>query len=172
MKIKIACLVAFIVFMIPYQARAAKATAVIQGTQENSELAGSVHLEDTDEGLLIEAEVFGAPPGLHGFHIHENGSCEDQGNAAGGHYNPDSAPHGFLPADGLEHAHAGDLGNIEINEEGEGTLGIMLPNLTLSGGKYNVGGRAVILHEKLDDFGQPVGNAGARIGCGVIQTEE
>jgi Cu-Zn family superoxide dismutase len=28
----------------------------------------------------------------------------------------------------------------------------------------------VILHEKEDDFGQPTGNAGGRIGCGVIHS--
>ncbi|MBI4430987.1 MAG: superoxide dismutase family protein [Candidatus Omnitrophica bacterium] len=28
--------------------------------------------------------------------------------------------------------------------------------------------RAVILHEKEDDFGQPTGNAGGRIACGKI----
>ncbi|MBI3291414.1 MAG: superoxide dismutase family protein, partial [Elusimicrobia bacterium] len=39
---------------------------------------------------------------------------------------------------------------------------------SLSGSKYAVGGRAVIVHEKADDFGQPVGNAGGRIGCGLI----
>ncbi|MBI3323135.1 MAG: superoxide dismutase family protein, partial [Candidatus Omnitrophica bacterium] len=31
------------------------------------------------------------------------------------------------------------------------------------------GGRSLILHEKVDDFGQPLGNAGGRIGCGVIR---
>jgi Cu-Zn family superoxide dismutase len=31
-----------------------------------------------------------------------------------------------------------------------------------------VGGRAIILHEKMDDFSQPTGNAGGRIGCGTI----
>jgi len=29
-------------------------------------------------------------------------------------------------------------------------------------------GRAIIVHEKQDDGGQPSGNAGGRIGCGVI----
>ena len=30
-------------------------------------------------------------------------------------------------------------------------------------------GRAIIVHEKEDNGGQPVGNAGGRIGCGVIE---
>ena len=29
-------------------------------------------------------------------------------------------------------------------------------------------GRAVIIHEKADDFSQPAGNAGGRIACGLI----
>ena len=29
-------------------------------------------------------------------------------------------------------------------------------------------GRAIIVHEKQDDGGQPTGNAGGRIGCGLI----
>jgi Cu-Zn family superoxide dismutase len=36
-------------------------------------------------------------------------------------------------------------------------------------GKYSIIGHAVIVHEKEDDFKtQPTGNAGARIGNGVI----
>ena len=37
---------------------------------------------------------------------------------------------------------------------------------------HAVAGRAFILHEKQDDFGQPTGNAGGRIGCGKIDTTE
>jgi Cu-Zn family superoxide dismutase len=65
-------------------------------------------------------------------------------------------------------AHAGDMGNIEIGENGSGTLIVFMPGLSLSQGEANVTGKAVILHEQEDDFGQPTGNAGGRIGCGVI----
>ena len=34
------------------------------------------------------------------------------GKAAGSHYNPMGAPHGQVLKDGMQHAHAGDLGNI------------------------------------------------------------
>ena len=161
-----------IAFSIPMQALAATATAVIKGTKEDSELLGSAQFKETDEGLQVEVSVFGATPGPHGIHVHEKGSCDDAGNAAGGHFNPDGVKHGFLPTDGFQGAHAGDLGNIEIDKNGEGTLYMVLPGLTVSGGKHNVAGKSVILHEKKDDFGQPTGNAGSRVGCGVIKASE
>jgi Cu-Zn family superoxide dismutase len=123
---------------------------------------------DSPQGLQISAQLTGVPPGTHGFHIHEFGDCGDAGKAAGGHYNPHGTPHGFLPKDGEQKAHAGDMGNIEIGQDGSGTLTLTLPAASLSTGEHNVGGRAVILHEKSDDFSQPTGNAGGRIGCGII----
>ena len=142
--------------------------AELKPTVEGVPITGKVSFMETDEGLKINAVVENAPPGKHGIHIHENGSCEDHGNAAGGHFNPDSVPHGDLVKDGFTHAHAGDLGNIEIDANGKGTLEKTLPGLTLDRGKYGVMGRSLILHEKTDDFGQPTGNAGGRIACAVI----
>lgn len=125
--------------------------------------------EETDEGALaVSIQVSGAPPGKHGIHIHQFGDCSDTGKAAGGHYNPDGVSHGYLPDDGLTKAHAGDLGNIEIGQDGTGTLELTIPGLSVGDGPYTVAGRAIILHEKVDDFGQPTGNAGGRIGCGTI----
>ncbi|MBI4394688.1 MAG: superoxide dismutase family protein [Candidatus Omnitrophica bacterium] len=161
-----------IIFCLAKPSFREEAIAVIQGTEENSTLVGAVLFEDTDEGLKIEADISEAPPGTHGIHIHETGSCEDKGNAAGGHYNPEGVKHGFLLTEGFEGAHAGDLGNIQISEEGTGNLYLVVPGLTIKDGTHNVEGRAVILHEKQDDFGQPTGNAGGRIGCGVIKIRE
>lgn len=148
---------------------AESAKATLSGTTEGSTVSGTIVLDETAEGLYLKAEISGAPEGLHGFHIHENGSCEDGGKAAGGHFNPDGVQHGDLVSDGFEHAHAGDLSNVEIGADGTGVLEKFLPGLTLGEGKYNVAGKAVILHEKADDFGQPTGNAGGRIGCGLIE---
>lgn len=125
-------------------------------------------LIDSPQGLEVTVEVMGVAPGKHAIHIHQYGACDDKGNAAGGHFNPDGAPHGFLPSDGLSKAHPGDMGNLDVGQGGNGLLTIRLPGVTLSGGKYSVGGRAIVLHDKVDDFGQPTGNAGGRIGCGTI----
>ena len=149
-------------------AEAATGTAVIHGTSDDSTITGTATFTDTDGGLQITIEVANVPPGQHGIHIHQFGACHDGGNAAGGHYNPDGVPHGYLPSDGQAKAHAGDLGNIEVGADGAGRLAIVVPSLTVTGGRYSVAGRAVILHERPDDFGQPTGNAGGRIGCGAI----
>ncbi|NES82529.1 MAG: superoxide dismutase family protein [Moorea sp. SIO2B7] len=146
----------------------AKAIAIINDTSNTSQVLGEVSLNESESGLLIKAEIKQAPPGKHGFHIHELGSCDDGGKGAGGHFNPDKVKHGDLLKDGFENAHAGDLGNINIAEDGTGFYNQTIPGLTLKEGKYIVGNRAFILHAKEDDFGQPTGNAGARIGCGMI----
>lgn len=147
---------------------AAQGVAEIKGTAADSMISGKATLTDTPDGLKVQVDLANVPPGKHGFHIHENGSCAEEGKAAGGHFNPDGVAHGFVPM-GFEHAHAGDFGNIHIDEDGTGHAEAIVKGLSLSGGKYNVSGRAMILHEKEDDFGQPTGNAGGRIGCGVIQ---
>ncbi len=150
------------------QVFAASAAAEIKGTEPGSKISGTIIFQEKKGGLQVTTKISGAPAGLHGFHIHENGSCGDKGNAAGGHFNPDGVKHGLLRKDGFASAHAGDLGNVKIKANGKGGLKRFLPGLTLADGKYAVAGKSVILHEKQDDFGQPTGNAGGRIGCGVI----
>jgi len=143
--------------------------AEIYGTAEESTLYGEVDLTDTSAGLKVTASISDVPrPGKHGFHIHTYGNCDDGGKAAGGHYNPHNVKHGYLPKDGNDNAHLGDLGSIDIDDEGKGELSVLLPGVSLTSGKNNVAGRAFILHAKEDDFGQPTGNAGGRIGCGTI----
>jgi len=64
--------------------------------------------------------------------------------------------------------HAGDMGNIDADEKGIAHLDYIDPAMKLSG-EYSIIGHAVIIHAKEDDFKtQPTGNAGARIGNGVI----
>ncbi len=146
----------------------AVAKAMIQGTSESGDVTGEAWFRETASGLEIRAVLDNAPDGKHGFHIHEFGSCAKRGTAAGGHYNPDGVKHGYLPKDGFQNAHAGDLGNIEVNQKGEATYEVTVPGLALSSGAYAIAGRALIIHADEDDFGQPVGNAGDRIGCGII----
>jgi Cu-Zn family superoxide dismutase len=37
---------------------------------------GQVTISETVYGLVFNPAVTGLPPGLHGFHVHENASCE------------------------------------------------------------------------------------------------
>lgn len=148
------------------------AKAVITATDTGAAVLGEISFVERGVGVEATAHLAGVPAGTHGFHVHENGSCADAGAAAGGHFNPDHREHGLLPKDGLEGAHAGDLGNITIDTDGSGDYSAFLKGLSLSEGKYNIAGKTVILHEKADNFGQPVGNAGGRIGCGIIEIIE
>ncbi|WP_346293603.1 superoxide dismutase family protein [Sphaerothrix gracilis] len=145
------------------------AEATIYSTTNPDVALGYAQFQTTDEGLQVQASLLEVPPGNHGFHIHTTGSCANGGKAAGSHFNPDEVSHGYLPADGFDDAHAGDLGNIAIGEDGSGILTLEVSNLSLTSGEYAIADRAVILHAEADDFGQPTGNAGDRIGCGVIQ---
>lgn len=163
-----AIVMGFLILTGAGEAMAETGNAAIDRTSPESKVSGSATFTDTDGGLAVSVEVSNVPPGKHGLHIHQYGNCADSGKAAGGHYNPHGVPHGFLPKDGFEGAHAGDLGNIEVGADGAGKLELTLPGLRLSRGEHSVGGRSLILHEKVDDFGQPTGNAGGRIGCGVI----
>ncbi len=136
--------------------------------REGATIAGEVTFRESGGEVKITAEVSGAPPGTHGFHIHEVGDCSAADfTSAGGHFNPTDMPHG-APTD-MER-HAGDLGNIEIGEDGSGRLELASSMITVAAGASSVVGRGVILHEKADDLvSQPTGAAGARLACGVIE---
>jgi Cu-Zn family superoxide dismutase len=158
---------ALLLVSLAVRSHAATGFAMITGTTPSSPVYGTVKLEDTGAGLKITAELSGLTPGDHGFHIHEFGLCSEAGKAAGSHYNPNKTAHGDAVKSGVKHAHAGDMGNAKAGADGKAMLQVVIPKVTLNG-KYPVAGRAFIVHEKADDFGQPVGNAGGRLGCGVI----
>ena len=90
---------------------------------------------------------------------------------AGPHFNPHGKTHGG-PDD--EERHVGDLGNVEVGEDGTVDYEIddHLVQLT---GEQNVIGRSFVVHANVDDLGKgghelssTTGNAGARLACGVI----
>jgi Cu-Zn family superoxide dismutase len=135
--------------------------------KSGSHLSGKATFAEVAGGVRVTVDVAGAPPGKVATHVHEKGDCSAPDAAsAGGHFNPGSHPHG-LPPDPTRHL--GDLGNIEIKPDGTGRTEIVVQGASLAeGDPRSFLGRAIIVHEKQDDGGQPVGNAGGRIGCGVI----
>ena len=118
--------------------------------------------------MKVTVQVAGAPPGKVATHVHETGDCSAPDAAsAGGHFNPVGKPHGLPPSGDR---HLGDLGNIEIKPDGTGLTELVVQGATLQeGDPIPYLGRAIIVHDKKDDGGQPVGNAGGRIGCGLIR---
>ncbi|WP_411827744.1 superoxide dismutase family protein [Luteolibacter sp. AS25] len=143
-----------------------KLIAVIYPVKD-SNVKGTVVFEKVEEGVKVTANVGGLEPNSkHGFHIHEFGDMASaDATSAGGHFNPDGHDHA-LPDKDMRHS--GDLGNLEADENGAAKLEITVKGITLDAGKTGILGRGVIIHAKEDDGGQPTGNAGDRIGAGVI----
>ena len=136
--------------------------------KSGSKLKGKATLTETDGGVHVVLSVEGVKPGGdHGAHVHEKGDCSSpDGKSAGGHFNPQGNDHA-LPT--VAKRHLGDLGNLTIGKDGKGSLDITIPGANLKAGDPNsFAGKAIIVHAKKDDGGQPTGNAGDRIGCGVI----
>jgi Cu-Zn family superoxide dismutase len=138
------------------------------GSRADLTVSGLLMFSQEGDTVSITAHIEGAPPGTHGLHIHEVGDCSsDDFKSAGGHFNPTDAPHG---GPGDAERHAGDLGNIEVGEDGSAHLELVSNLITLGEGENSVIGRGVILHEKADDLvSQPTGAAGSRLACGVVE---
>jgi Cu-Zn family superoxide dismutase len=136
--------------------------------KSGSQLSGSATFAAAPGGVRVIVRVSGAPPGKVATHVHETGDCSaPDGMSAGGHFNPAQKPHGLPPA---AERHLGDLGNIDVKPDGTGTTDVVVAGATLTeGDPTSFLGRSIIVHAKQDDGGQPVGNAGGRIGCGVIR---
>jgi Cu-Zn family superoxide dismutase len=139
-----------------------QAVAVLVAKSE-SKVEGVVSFKQESGALLVSGEISGLKPGEHGFHIHEFGDLRDPaGESAGGHYDPRGHQHGGLES---KERHAGDLGNIEANDNGVATFNIKVPGLKLA----SIVGRSIVVHGKADDLkSQPSGAAGPRVGIGVI----
>lgn len=140
-------------------------TCVLTPTDGNK-AKGMLKFSMDGDKLKIVGDVEGLEPeSKHAIHIHEFGDISSKdGSSAGGHFNPEGHQHG-LP-DKAER-HSGDLGNLNADKDGKAHLEITIENATLTG-KNAVIGRGVIVHAKVDDGGQPTGNAGGRIANGVI----
>jgi Cu-Zn family superoxide dismutase len=149
-------------------AAAPKSIEVPLEAKSGSKLSGKAVLTETEGGVHVVLTLENVEPGDHGAHVHEKGDCSAaDGASAGGHFNPQSKDHG-LP--GTEKRHLGDLGNITIGKDGKGSLDITAPGANLKpNDPLSFVGRAIIVHAKKDDGGQPTGNAGGRVGCGVIK---
>ncbi|MDY8137025.1 superoxide dismutase family protein [Aquimarina sp. 2201CG5-10] len=144
--------------------------ATVQLSEKNdSGLSGTVIFTETNGVVSMTATISNISEGNHAIHIHEIGDCSAaDGTSAGGHWNPTNVSHG---AWGTAPFHIGDIGNIVVNSNGNGSIS-RETNLWCIGcddETKNIVGKAIIVHAGPDDFSsQPSGAAGARIGCGEI----
>ncbi len=140
------------------------------------EAIGTVRAYDSDNGLVLSLQLEGVPAGPHGFHLHENPSCEPAekdgamvpGGAAGGHFDPQATGHHLGPSG---EGHQGDLPVLFVEESAAaGTItGVAVaPRLTVA----DLHGHALMIHEGGDNYRdepKPLGGGGGRIACGVIE---
>lgn len=153
-----------------------RATAEFIDRQGNA--IGMASLTEGPHGVLIYLELEGLPPGPKAIHIHGIGTCEDTDAgfvASGGHLNPFDKAHGLMNPDGPD---AGDLPNLYVHEDGTVQVEMFTMLASLGGAEgrgtiFDEDGAALVIHENRDDhYSQPIGGAGARIACGVIQAAE
>jgi len=151
----------------PVGAAVTDAIAVVAPTQ-GQKVTGTVRFRREGDAVHVTGELAGLTPSAkHGFHVHEFGDCSaPDGASAGGHFAPEAHPHGA--PDPATH-HAGDLGNVQADASGHARVDVIVKGLALDTGERAIIGRSVIVHAQPDDLtSQPAGNAGPRVGCGVV----
>ena len=164
---------------------------------------GIVSASEFDGAVTFTLNASTLTPGEHGVHIHETGICDPAGDtvfgSAGGHFNPAGAMHGpgsaiitplvqepeegaatpvaeeAAPASPVANAesHAGDLGNIVVDENGRVAVEITTSSVTLLPGSDNsladADGSALVIHAGADDLHtDPSGESGDRVACTVL----
>jgi Cu-Zn family superoxide dismutase len=150
-----------------------RAVADIKGTG----VSGRAELVERKSGtgtvVDVTVTVSGLKPGLHGVHLHAVGKCEPEFTAAGGHFDP--GPAGNTDPDANHPFHMGDLPNIEVGANGQGTLKAVTTRVTLSDGPlsiFDADGTAIIIHGNPDQgiTGAPKSgvSGGPRVACGVF----
>jgi Cu-Zn family superoxide dismutase len=138
---------------------------------------GTVSLTEAPGLVTVRAQLNSLAAGVYGFHFHTTGLCEAEApdgpfTTAGGHYNPDAAPHG---------QHAGDLPPLFVPESGAVDVTFQTDRFTL--GELTEGdGSALVIHEGPDNLANiperyvpmpdemtlGTGDSGARQACGPI----
>jgi Cu-Zn family superoxide dismutase len=134
--------------------------------------AGNVHLKEVKDGVRLETDLKGLPPGEHGFHLHEKGSCEPAdkdgkktaGQSAGGHFDPEGTKAHKGPGGG---GHKGDLPKLTVSDKGVAKEAVEAKGMTLA----DFAGKSLMIHAGGDNYSdtpKPLGGGGERIVCGVV----
>lgn len=143
------------------------AVAEVRGSRNYPRICGSVKFYQTEQGVLVYADIAGLPQEennctvrVFGFHIHEGDRCRgnssDQFAETGMHYDSDHRKHPY---------HSGDMPPL-FGNNGHALSIFLTDRFSIN----EVIGRTVVIHDKPDDFTtQPAGNAGTKIACGVIR---
>ncbi len=136
-----------------------EAAANLTGAPGYENLRGQVLFYPAPGGTIVVAQAEGLPgDGFFGLHLHQGDNCRTRREPFDG-----AGDHWGLP--GQRHpGHLGDL-PVLLAEDGKAWSAVWTGRFVPS----QVRGRTVIVHRMPDDYrSQPAGDAGERIGCGVI----
>ena len=133
---------------------------------------GTISIQESQYGVVFKPALSGLESGIHGFHLHDNASCDpgqkDGQKAAaleaGGHFDPKKTNKHDTPC---REVHLGDLPPLYATEAGEINQSVLAPRLTLK----DLDQHALMIHQHGDNFAdkpEPLGGGGARVACGVI----
>lgn len=134
---------------------------------------GQIVISETSSGVSFNIDVSGIGPGPHGFHVHENGSCEpglnagkpEAAHAAGAHFDP-AKTNSHKGPEGQ--GHKGDLPLLTATDKGIKSV-VNADHIKLA----DLRGRSLMIHEGGDNYTDTPQNGGgnARIACGVVPKE-
>lgn len=170
--LRLPLLLGVLLLAAPAAEAAPKAHAVARLKDLDGKALGSADFSAINNGVLIVLDLQGLSPGPHGLHLHASGNCDAKsGFTKAGpilSLNP-KKKHGYLAEGGPL---TGDLPNQFAGADGRLKASMVTNAFTLGNGKKSIfdrDGVAIILNKRGDDYRtQPLGNAGDRIGCGVV----
>jgi Cu-Zn family superoxide dismutase len=98
---------------------------------------GTVTFVQMDQGIEITLDVEDLTPGVHGWHVHVNPTCEGDFTSAGGH----------LMRDGVD---VGAFQNLQVNQDGTAKISFTTDQFTWEELENDGKGRAVVIHNGTD----------------------
>jgi Cu-Zn family superoxide dismutase len=135
---------------------------------------GTVTINDSDKGATFAVDLRGIPPGPHGFHVHDDGSCGPTmmmgilipAGAAGRIWDPDHVGKHLGP---LGDGDRGDLPLLTVKDDGTDKETVTAPHIKDIG---DLKGRTLVIMIGGDNYkDDPLldGGGGGRLACGLIQ---
>jgi len=150
-----------------------KAICILNNSK--GENKGLVKMIWNGQGVYFSVKLWEMPPGKHGFHVHRTGNISNGPHTLCDHFTSRGKSHGDLND---PDAHNGDLGNLEVGENGECSVQFRALYISLSGANSIIG-RSLVVHADRDDLGKgsfpdsaTTGHSGERLLYGIIGIDE